>query len=516
MEKTRTENAVLNSVFSILSKLTTVLLSFVVRTIFVRVLTKEYLGLNGLFSNIITMLSLMDLGIGIAIPYSLYKPLAEKNTDKINALMKFYKKVYNVIGITVLAIGLSITPFLNLFIKEMPDIPYIQVIYMLFVLNSAISYLYVYKQSLIQADQKNYVVTKISIGVAIIKSIIEIIVLVIFKNYILYLSISIIATLLQNIIISKKCEKMYPYIKEKSSGTIQKEEIKDMVKNIKSLFIYRIAMVIVNGTDNMIISKMIGLVEVGIYSNYSMVINAVNSVISQAFSSITSSIGNFIVTKDKDDAEKLFHNINFCTFYIYGICSICLIALLNPFIQWWLGEEYLLSFATTFVLGLNVYVLGMQNVAVNFRNAYGLFWEARYRPIATVIVNIITSIILAKWIGITGVFIGTFICRITTTTIFDPLVLYKYGFKKSSKEFFKKYSIYMLIFLLVAIICAGAQYFIKGNTIWTLLIKGIMVFLISNIFFVLIFRNRDEFSYFSNKIKEIREKIIKKWKRKGT
>ena len=161
MEKTRTENAVLNSVFSIISKLTTVLLSFIVRTVFVRVLTKEYLGLNGLFSNIITMLSLVDLGIGIAIPYSLYKPLAEKDEDKINALMRFYRKVYNVIGILVLVIGLSITPFLNLFIKEMPDIPHINIIYILFVLNSVASYFFIYKQSLIQSDQKSYIVTKI-------------------------------------------------------------------------------------------------------------------------------------------------------------------------------------------------------------------------------------------------------------------------------------------------------------------------------------------------------------------
>ena len=169
----------------------------------------------------------------------------------------------------------------------------------------------------------------------------------------------------------------------------------------------KLSPVIVNGTDNVIISKMIGLVEVGLYSNYLMVINAVNSIISQVFSSITASIGNFIVTKKRDASEKLFHNINFCSFYIYGICSICLITLLNPFIEWWLGSDYLLPFATTFVLGLNVYVLGMQNVAVSFRTAYGLFWEARYRPIATVIVNIVTSVILAKWIGITGVFVGT-------------------------------------------------------------------------------------------------------------
>ena len=514
MEKSRTESALLNSTFSIISKLTTVLLSFIVRTVFVRVLTKEYLGLNGLFSNIITMLSLVDLGIGIAIPYSLYKPLANKNEDKVNALMRFYKKVYNVIGILVLVIGLSITPFLSLLIKEMPNIPNINIIYILFVINSSVSYFFIYKQSLIQSDQKSYIITRISIVVAIIKAIVEMILLLLFKNYILYLSISIIATIAQNIIISWKCDKMYPYIRKKSNTIIQKEEIKDMIKNIKSLFIYRIAMVIVNGTDNVIISKMIGLVEVGLYSNYLMVINAVNNIISQVFSSITASIGNFIVTKRKNESEKLFHNISFCSFYIYGVCSICLITLLNPFIEWWLGSDYLLPFATTFVLGLNVYVLGMQNVAVSFRTAYGLFWEARYRPIATVIVNIVTSIILAKWIGITGVFVGTFICRITTTTIFDPLVLYKHGFKKSSKEFFKKYAIYMFVFLITSFICIGATLLIKGNTFWILLLKGIMVFLITNICFLLFSKRMSEFAYFLDKIKELFGKITKKWRKK--
>lgn len=509
-ENSRTKNAILNSSFTFIGKLLTLALSFVVRTVFIRVLTKEYLGLNGLFSNIITMLSLADLGIGIAIPYSLYKPLAEKDTNKINILMNFYKKIYNIIGIFVLLVGIGLTPFLQYIIKDMPSIKNIEYIYILFVINSAVSYFFIYKQTLIESDQKAYITTKISIIVTIIKSIIEIGILVFYKNYILYLCVSIAATIVQNLMISIKCNQIYPFIKNRYKEKIPKTDLQDIVKNIKSVFIYKLAMVIVNGTDNIIISKMIGIIEVGLYSNYLMVINAITTMLTQAFSAITSSIGNYIVTKDKKSSETMFLNINFCNFYIYGVCSICLITLLNPLISVWLGKDYLLPFTTTFFLGLNTYVLGMQNVGVNFRSAYGLFWEARYRPIATVIVNIVASIILAKFLGITGVFIGTFLCRITTTSIFDPYILYKYGFKQSPKVYYKKYIIYMFLFLIIAAISIFITNFIELNTIGGLIVKSIIVFIFTNVSFLLIFRKTKEFQYFYQKLKNVKEKLLNK------
>ena len=295
-DKSRTKSSVINSIYASLSQIITIVLSFVVRTVFIKTLSADYLGINGLFSNIITMLSLADLGIGISIPYTLYKPLAEDNKDKIKSLMTLYAKIYNIIGIIVLVVECSITPFLDLIIKDIPNIANLNLIFILFVINSASSYFFVYKKILLDSDQKGYIASKIIMNITIIKSVIEIIILCITKNYILYLCIAIIITIIQNIIISFKCNKIYPYIKEKSNLKVNKEDIQDLKKNTSALIIYRIGVVILNGTDNIIISKFIGIAMVGIYSNYLLIINSINKVISQMFDAITSSIGNLVVT----------------------------------------------------------------------------------------------------------------------------------------------------------------------------------------------------------------------------
>ena len=274
-QRSRTENSIINSTMSIITQVLTVILNFAVKTVFIKMLNDEYLGVNGLFTNIITMLSLADLGIGIAIPYSLYKPLAEKDEQKINILMNFYKKIYNIIGMVVLLIGLSLTPFLGLIIKDIPDnVPNLSLIYMLFVIHSASSYFFVYKKFLIDSDQKGYITSRIIFAFSTILSIIQIILLVITKNYILFLLASIIMVILQNIYISYKANKMYPFIKNKTNDKLSKDDVKDIKKNVSSLFIYKVGTVIMNGTDNIIISKFIGLIIVGFYSNYVLIINS--------------------------------------------------------------------------------------------------------------------------------------------------------------------------------------------------------------------------------------------------
>ena len=200
----RTKNSIINSSVSIITQVLTVIINFIVKTVFIKVLGSEYLGLNGLFSNIITMLSLADLGIGIAIPYSLYKPLADKDEKKIRILMKYYSKIYNVIGVIVLSIGLALIPFLPLIIKDMPDIPNISLIYALFVIHSASSYFFVYKKLLIDSDQKSYITSKIIFTFSTVLSIIQVIILLLTKNYILFLLSSIITVVLQNIYICYK------------------------------------------------------------------------------------------------------------------------------------------------------------------------------------------------------------------------------------------------------------------------------------------------------------------------
>ncbi len=504
-QRSRTENSIINSAMSIVTQVLTVVLNFAVKTVFIKMLNDEYLGVNGLFTNIITMLSLADLGIGIAIPYSLYKPLAKKDEHKINVLMNFYKKVYTIIGIAVLLIGLSLTPFLGLIIKDIPkNVPHLSLIYILFVIHSASSYFFVYKKFLIDSDQKGYITSRIIFTFSTLLSIIQIILLVTTKNYILFLLSSIILVIIQNIYISSKANKLYPFIKNKTDEKLEKEDMEGIKKNVSSLFIYKVGTVIMNGTDNIIISKFIGLIIVGFYSNYVLIINSITTVLNQIFNAITSSIGNLVVTTNKKRSKEVYDNLNFANFWLYALFGVCIIVLINPFINIWIGKKYVMGFSIVFLLVLNFYVLGMQSVTNSFRNAYGLFWIAKYRPIIMVIINIVISVVLVQFIGIEGVLIGTLISRLVTTAWLDPYIVHKYGFEISPKSYYIDYLKYLVIFIAISIILNYFVSMIAINNIFILILIAILVVISVNVILVLLFFKTSEFNYFYDKIKKIR------------
>lgn len=511
-KESRTKNSIRNSSFSIITQVLTVIMDFVVKTIFIAVLGSEYLGINGLFSNIITLLSLADLGIGVAIPYSLYKPLAEKNTKKIQGLMNFYRKIYNIIGIIVIVIGLSLTPFLPYIIKDMPDIEGIYLIYAMFVVHSALSYFFVYKKFLIESDQKGYIVSKITFTCSVLLNIVRVTLLLLTKNFILYLFCSIVFVLIQNFWYSYKANKLYPYIKERNNETISDEDKLEITTNVKALLIYKIGSVVTNGTDNIVISKWIGLVAVGIYSNYILIVNSLNNVLMQLFNAITASIGNLVVTNN-ERSKAIYEKLNFFNFYIYSLCSICLFILVNPFMYIWLGNDYVLSLSVSFLLAINFYITGMQAVTNSFRSAYGLFYKARFRPIAMVIINIIVSIILVKPLGIAGVLIGTIVSRLLTVSWLDPYVVYKYGFKDNVTTYYKTYIYYFIIFILSSgLLYLFSTLFNMHNIIFWIF-TAISIFIIYNIIIYILFRKKEEFNYFFEKaisiLKNLKRKVLR-------
>lgn len=226
----RIKSSMVNLVFAITGQSLGLLISFFARIVFIQILGKEYLGLNGLFTNILSLLSLVELGIGPAITYSLYKPLAHKDISKVKSLMRLYKKAYITIGILILILGLLMMTFLEVFIKTIPDIPYIHLIFFLFVLNSAISYFYSYKRALIISDQKRYIATIYRYSFFILLNIIQIFMLYLTQNFILFLICQILVTLAENIVVSKKADKLYPYLKEKISKRLIKKHLKKLLK----------------------------------------------------------------------------------------------------------------------------------------------------------------------------------------------------------------------------------------------------------------------------------------------
>lgn len=504
----RTSNMIRNVSFSFLGQGIGILASFIVRIFFIRILGSTYLGLDGLFSNILTILSLSELGVGTAITYSLYKPLAEKDEEKLKSLMAVFKKVYTIIGLIIFGIGFGLTPFLSFFINDMPDIWGLQLIYMLFVTNTAVSYFFSYKRNLILADQNRHIETIYRYGFYIVMNIIQIIYLIISKDYFGYLIIQVIMTILSNWALSRKADKMYPFLKEKKIRRLSKKEKNEIIKNTKGLMIQKVGNVVVNSTDNIILSKFVSLDVVGFYSNYRLVIYALNMIINQLYMTLTPGIGNFFIDQDESRRIELFKKSNFITFWLAYFCSICLIVLFNDFIYIFAGKEYLFGLSVVFIIVFNFYFTTMRKVVVSFREAGGLFYKDRYRTVFEAVCNLVVSIILALKFGVLGVFFGTAISYFSLSFWIEVWVLYKDGLKAKVSNYYIDYFKKMLFTLAVG---GGLYYlcnFITGNIFLIFILKGFICLIVPNVIFWLVYRRSFEFNYF----KELVLGILRKFK----
>ena len=500
---TRISNSVRNIKVSLIGQISNLIISFIARTIFVYFLSAEYLGLNGLFTNILSILSLAELGIGSAIVYSLYEPLAKKEEYRISALMQIYKKAYISIGIWMGLAGFILTPFLGFFIKEIPEIENINLIYLLFVGNSALTYFFSYKRALIIADQKKYIDSLYYHTSFFVLNIIQIIILVLTQNYIYFLTIKIIITFIENYLISKKADRLYPFLKQPVSFKLSIEEKNTIVRNIKAMFIHRIGNVIVMGTDNLLLSKFVGLVAVGKYSNYLLIINSLNTFFDIIFKSLTASIGNLGATENKERVQQIFKSINFLNFWMYSFASIALINLINPFIIIWVGNEYVFSYDVVFLIVLNFYIQGLRASVLTFRNALGLFWYDRYKPIFESIINLVASVYLATQYGVSGVLLGTVISTVSTSFWVEPLVLYKYGFYISSIEYFITYAYRMLTTLLIGVITWYVCNLLSGNSFLDFAYKLVVCLLLPNLLLIIIYHRTPNFKYLLRVVKNM-------------
>lgn len=497
----RVVNSMRNTVNGIISQVISVLANFTVRTIFLMHLSESYLGVNGVFTNILTMLSLAELGFGATIIYSMYKPIAENDKEKLKALMKLYKKVYLVIGLVIGIIGMSLIPFLDFFLKDKGDVNNIILIYLLFLFNSVSSYFFAYKRSILSADQKDYINSQYRYIFIIIKSILQIFIIIFFKSFIGYLLIQIFITLLENIFISIKVDKLYPFLKDKSNKyNLSKQELNRIKNDVKALFITKFGNVMLNGTDNIIISSYIGVRWVGLLSNYSMITGSLVMVLSQISAGITGSIGNFMAKESENDRYKLFKTIDMLNYLIYSFCSICLIILFNPFMELWIGDKYILSEKICIVIAVNFLINGVMSSWWVFRSTMGLFTQGKYRAIFTALINIIISIVLAKSLGLMGVLLGTTISRLLVNAWYDPYIIYKYGFKKDCKEFYKSYFINILVFIAILIVNNVFKNIILASGVnYTTFIILLLVTSITSLFlFYIVYGRRDELKFILN------------------
>ena len=357
----RINKSIKNSSMALFEQIICSLMSFVGRTVFIYTLGKTYLGFNGLFGDIFSLLSLAEMGVSTAIIYLMYEPAAYHEYEKIAALLNIYKKIYMVIAIVITITGLLFLPFLDFFISDIPKMPELPVMYLLFLFSTVISYLFVYKKSILIIDQRDYIASLIYVIAMILQNILQIIFLYITHDFIVYLIIQIMCTIGNNVAVSVYVDRHYTYLKQYKNAKIDKETKESIVKNVKAMFLSRVSSAIVTSTDNILISKYVSTVTLGIYSNYTLFTNLLRKLLTKIFGALTGSVGNLIVLESKEKVYRTFKQIWFVNFWLVAFFGVSLFVLLNPFIEVWLGTSYLLDKKVLFIICFNLYMRLIRN-----------------------------------------------------------------------------------------------------------------------------------------------------------
>lgn len=505
--KSRTHYSLINSSVSSIIYFLRLILGFIVRTFFIKYLGAKYLGLNGLFTNILSFLSLAELGFGATMVYELYEPLAKNDKKKICAYMLLYKRVYSIIGVVIGILGICLIPFLPFIIKNENQIPNVNLFYVLFLSNSVISYFFTYKRSILIADQKNYRVLINDFAFYFLSSILQICVLVFFQNFTFYLLIQILTTLLSNISISKIADSEYPIIKKKTNYIIPKKDVSKLKKNVVGNISGQIGGVVVLGSDNILISMFVNLASVGIYSNYTLLTNSVKTLMQQATNSITASIGNLVIDQDINKHYTIFKQYLFLNTSLNYFCVTILFALINPFIIIWVGKDYLLSENTVLLLMIYLGLLIYQNAVRNFCSAYGLFWEQKMVPIYEAITNLTFSLIFLIYfhLGIDGVLLGTICSTLTVDVWYEPYILFKKGMHKSLKEYSLKTLISYLKILIGLLVVHFARNIVPVNNIVTFIVDSLFTFIYIIISYLILFGYERDFKIIVNRLLKIND-----------
>lgn len=329
-----------------------------------------------------------------------------------------------------------------------------------------------------------------------------------FKDYFGFLIIQILFTIIENILISIKADKMYPFLKSKKKVKLDQDTKKEIIKNTKAMMMHKVGGVVVTSTDNILISKIIGLAIVGIYSNYLLIITALNTILSQIYNSLTASVGNMVVTDSKEKHYMVYKKIDFLTFWIYSVSSVCLICLFNPFITFWIGKEYLFNVEIVAVLTLNFYITGMRKTNLTFREASGLFEKDKWKPIIESIINLVASILLALKFGVIGIFLGTMISTVTTCLWVEPYVIYKYDFKRPFNEYIFTYIKRFLLFVIMAGITYILCYFVPFTGFIKVIVNLVIALIIPNVILFVVYHKSEEFNYFKTLVSKILNRIF--------
>ncbi len=492
--KTRTEYSVLNILTGFGGYALNTLLGFVCRMVFVRCLSESYLGINGLLSNFLSMLSLTELGIGSAIIFALYKPIAENDEEKIASLMRIYKYAYWLIGTVIAVVGIGMIPFLQFVIGDAPEIKEnFYLIYGIYLFNTASSYFFTYYSALISAYQRNYVVIGTSYVITSLQSIVQIVLLLCFRSYMPYLLVQTVGTQVYNVVIALKARRDYPYLRKRDVKPLPKEEIWGLFRNVRSVTVYKLSGVLVNHTDNLVITYFSGLGISGLASNYMLLVNTLTTLVNQVFNSITASVGNLNASEDTEHQYAFFKVLNLANFWVYAWAALGVAFVSTDLVELLFGEHYVMEWRIPVMLAVNLYMVGMQNAIWTYKNTKGLFKYGQYLLLVTAALNVVGDIVFGSIWGVFGIYFATALARGLTNTWYEPYAVFRVAFGRSPLIYLKRYLFYLLLLLTAGAGCYLICGMIQFSPFVNVLLKVIVCSAIPNGLFFLVFHHSEEF-----------------------
>ncbi len=497
-------NIIRNSMWEFIYKIIALFTPFIIRTLLIWQFGVEYLGLNNLFASVLQIINMTELGFGEAVVYNLYKPIANDDTETINAMMGFYKKVYRIIGLVVFGIGILILPFLEYIINgDTPEDINIYFLYLMSLSSTVLSYLcFAYKSVLPNAFQRKDIVSKAASLSVSFKYITQIIILVCTKNFYLYFGVDIVSTILNNVLIALFVKKNYSIYDEK--GELNKEIKSEIYTKVKGLMLYKLSGKTKNAVDSIMISSFLGLVIVGQYGNYYYILNNIVVILSSIAVGAQATVGNRIITNDKSTNYRDFMNLTFIYNWLIGVCCVCLFCLYQHFMQIWVGEENMFPFYMVICFCIYFFLLSGCEVRNAYINAAGLWWENRFRAVGGAIFNLLLTFILVQILGVLGVIIATIISVLVFDVIFTSYTLFKYCFERYLLcNYFLWWIKQILIIICASIIMYRICALINVYGILGFMIKGVICIFGANFFLWLFNRGEQGYVYLVKILRKI-------------
>lgn len=503
MNNSRTKNATRNAIAGILNRIVGLLVPFVLRTALIKVLGEEYLGLSNLFSSLLQVLNLADLGFGTAITYSMYKPIAEHDDAKICALLMLYRKIYFAIGLIILILGLCLIPFLDYLIEGgYPEGLNIVVLYLMYLFNTVCSYLFfAHRKSLMSAFQRSDIETTVNSIVQIILDVIKIALLFILKDYYIYVFFVPLTTLLSGLITAAISYQKYPQYR--CRGHLDKSTTNEIIKRCGALAIQKFGNTISTSLDSIVISSFLGLTSVAIYGNYFYIVSSLIAFAWVCISATTAGLGNSMVSKTVDANYKIFSKLNMLNQWVITWCIPCLLCLYQHFMRLWVGESLMMPNEFVVLMVIYFYITESRKVVMVFKDAGGLWWADKWKPLVGCAVNLVFNIVSVQLIGMNGVIISTIISYLFIEMPWESYVLFNEYFRGYLKKYLIDLGIFFIVIIFASLACIFACSYIPGFGIFSFFIKGAVCFAISNIIFILMFKNRKEFKELCNMISSV-------------